>query len=83
MSTQSEIIDHLRYLRIIGRRSQNATARTLGYSKSLVHYWERQGRNIHLQHVIDYASLFDLELRLCPKSTGGKDKINGSDNTDQ
>lgn len=81
MSTQTEIIDHLRYLRIVGRRSQNETARALGYSKSLIHYWEKQGRNIQLQHVIDYASLFGLELRLCPKSPGGENKSNGANNS--
>lgn len=83
MSTQTEIIDYLRYLRITGRLSQVGAAKALGYSKSLIHYWEKQGRNIQLQHVIDYASLFDLELRLCPKSSGGETKYNGKNNTDK
>lgn len=67
------LMDELRYHRIMTRLSQVQCARKLGYSKSLVHYWESAGRSVKLQHVIDYASLFGLEVKLVPKEPPNAD----------
>lgn len=62
------IMQTLRAARIAANMSQAEVAEALGYTKSEISHMETGARNLYLQRVIDYADLFEFDLKLVSRN---------------